>query len=93
MSACLPDGSRDTWRQYQLLDWSYYRQEAFVREDSLLFNRSYLERTEKFYDKYGPKTAIIARLFHRSNVCSFRRGIRANEIPALFCSQCNRRNL
>lgn len=33
----------------------------FVREDSLLFNRSYLERTEKFYDKYGPKTVIIAR--------------------------------
>ena len=32
-----------------------------MREDSLLFNRSYLERTEKFYDKYGPKTVIIAR--------------------------------
>ena len=33
----------------------------FTSEDSKLFNKSYLERTEKFYDKYGTKTVVIAR--------------------------------
>ncbi len=33
----------------------------FTSEDSRLFNKSYLERTEKFYDKYGTKTVVIAR--------------------------------
>ena len=33
----------------------------FTREDSKIFNKSYLERTEKFYDKYGTKTVVIAR--------------------------------
>ena len=33
----------------------------FNREDSKLFNKEYLERTEKFYDKYGAKTVVIAR--------------------------------
>ncbi len=33
----------------------------FTSENSKLFNKSYLERTEKFYDKYGTKTVVIAR--------------------------------
>lgn len=33
----------------------------FTRDDSILFNKSYLERTEKFYEKYGTKTVVIAR--------------------------------
>ncbi len=33
----------------------------FTREDSKLFNKQYLERTEKFYDRYGAKTVVIAR--------------------------------
>ncbi len=33
----------------------------FTSNDSKLFNKSYLERTEKFYDRYGTKTVVIAR--------------------------------
>jgi membrane-associated protein len=33
----------------------------FNREDSLLFHKDHLKRTQKFYDKYGVKTIIIAR--------------------------------
>ncbi|MFN7926956.1 MAG: DedA family protein [Blastocatellia bacterium] len=33
----------------------------FTREDSKLFNKQYLTRTEKFYEKYGAKTVVIAR--------------------------------
>ncbi len=33
----------------------------FTREDSKLFNKQYLERTEKFYERYGAKTVVIAR--------------------------------
>ncbi len=33
----------------------------FTSENSKLFNKSYLERTEKFYTKYGTKTVVIAR--------------------------------
>lgn len=33
----------------------------FTSEDSKLFNKQYLERTEKFYDRYGAKTVVIAR--------------------------------
>lgn len=33
----------------------------FQKEDSLLFKRRYLEKTEAFYAKYGPKTIILAR--------------------------------
>jgi len=34
---------------------------VFSKEDSLLFNKKYLLRTEQFYDKYGAKAVIIAR--------------------------------
>jgi membrane-associated protein len=34
---------------------------VFTKEKSLLFNKSYLMRTEHFYDKYGAKAVIIAR--------------------------------
>jgi membrane-associated protein len=34
---------------------------VFSRENSLLFNKQHLERAQKFFDKHGPKTIIIAR--------------------------------
>lgn len=33
----------------------------FSKEDSLFFRRSYLEKTEAFYNRYGSRTVIIAR--------------------------------
>jgi membrane-associated protein len=33
----------------------------FTREKSLLFNPQHVERTRRFYEKYGPKTIVIAR--------------------------------
>lgn len=33
----------------------------FTREDSLLFKKSHLIKTKKFYEKYGGKTIILAR--------------------------------
>lgn len=34
---------------------------VFQKEDSLFFKRSYLDKTQAFYEKYGGKTIIIAR--------------------------------
>ncbi len=34
---------------------------VFSREDSYFFRKSHLEKTEKFYNKYGSRTVIIAR--------------------------------
>jgi len=34
---------------------------AFTKEKSRLLNREYLERTHRFYEKYGGKTIVIAR--------------------------------
>jgi membrane-associated protein len=34
---------------------------VFTREDSRLLNKKHLERTHRFYEKYGGKTIIIAR--------------------------------
>jgi membrane-associated protein len=34
---------------------------VFTREKSLLFNPKHVERTRRFYEKYGPKTIVIAR--------------------------------
>ena len=36
-------------------------QRLFTREDSLLFKRSHLIRTQRFYEKYGAKTIVLAR--------------------------------
>lgn len=33
----------------------------FSREDSLFFHKQHIEQTEKFYEKYGPRTIILAR--------------------------------
>jgi membrane-associated protein len=33
----------------------------FVKEDSLFFNKKYLEKTREFYEKYGPMTVVIGR--------------------------------
>ena len=33
----------------------------FTREKSLLFNPQHVVRTRRFYEKYGPKTIVIAR--------------------------------
>lgn len=33
----------------------------FFKEDSLLFNKSHLEKSRIFYEKHGPKTLILAR--------------------------------
>jgi membrane-associated protein len=33
----------------------------FSREDSLLFRKQHVEKTKRFYDKYGGKTVMIAR--------------------------------
>jgi membrane-associated protein len=34
---------------------------VFSNPDSKIFRRSYLERTQRFYDKYGGKTIVFAR--------------------------------
>ncbi len=33
----------------------------FSREDSILFHKDHLLRTKRFYEKYGPKTIVMAR--------------------------------
>lgn len=34
---------------------------VFTREDSLLFSKDHIQRAELFYEKYGPRTIILAR--------------------------------
>ncbi|MBF0464629.1 MAG: DedA family protein [Nitrospirae bacterium] len=34
---------------------------VFSKEDSIILNKRHLERTQKFYEKYGTKTIVIAR--------------------------------
>ncbi len=34
---------------------------VFSQKNSRIFNRSYLDKTERFYEKYGAKTIILAR--------------------------------
>ena len=34
---------------------------VFSKQNSKFFNKAYLEKTHKFYDKYGAKTIILAR--------------------------------
>lgn len=33
----------------------------FAKEDSLFFNKKYLEKTKEYYEKYGPMTVVIGR--------------------------------
>ncbi|VEJ21052.1 DedA family protein [Neisseria animaloris] len=39
----------------------YFGAKLFTNPDSKIFKRSYLDKTHKFYEKYGGKTIIIAR--------------------------------
>ncbi len=39
----------------------HFGPKLFSKEDSFFFHKNHLARTQKFYDKYGPKTIIIAR--------------------------------
>ena len=34
---------------------------VFNREDSFFFNKDHVARAQKFYEKYGPKTIVLAR--------------------------------
>lgn len=39
----------------------YIGPKVFEKKDSRIFKKSYLEKTQSFYDKYGAKTIVIAR--------------------------------
>jgi len=67
-------GSLDVWFVVFLLSvsaiagdtinyWIGYKlgPQVFKKENSLFFNKEYLDRTHRFYEKYGGKTIIIAR--------------------------------
>lgn len=36
-------------------------QALFTRDDSLLFKKKHVERTQRFYERYGAKTIVLAR--------------------------------
>jgi membrane-associated protein len=36
-------------------------EKIFTKEDSLFFNKKYLEKTKEFYEKYGPMTVVVGR--------------------------------
>lgn len=40
---------------------TYFGPKLFEREDSTIFKKHYVARTQEFYEKYGPKTIIMAR--------------------------------
>jgi len=40
---------------------SFIGHKVFKKENSRIFKKEYLERTHKFYEKYGAKTIVIAR--------------------------------
>jgi membrane-associated protein len=39
----------------------YLGPKVFSKDKGLLFNKDHLVKTQRFYDKYGPKTIVIAR--------------------------------
>lgn len=39
----------------------HFGPKIFSKEDSFFFHKDHLKRTQHFYDKYGPKTIILAR--------------------------------
>lgn len=40
---------------------NYIGPKVFERKDSRIFKPAYLQKTQEFYDRYGPKTIVIAR--------------------------------
>jgi membrane-associated protein len=45
------------------LTGKHFGPKVFKRRDGLFFRREYVERAERFYEKHGGKTIIIARFF------------------------------
>jgi membrane-associated protein len=39
----------------------HFGPKIFNREDSFFFHKDHLDRTQKFYEKHGPKTIVLAR--------------------------------
>ena len=39
----------------------HFGPKLFSKDDSFFFHKDHLARTQKFYDRYGPKTIILAR--------------------------------
>lgn len=55
MAAAIAGDTAGYWIGYHL------GPRIFSREDSFFFHKNHLARTQKFYEKYGPKTIVIAR--------------------------------
>ena len=55
------DHGRHRGRHRRLLDRRQGGPALFTREQSLLFSRKHLLRTQEFYERHGGKTIIIAR--------------------------------
>ena len=58
---------------------------VFQKEDSKIFKRKYLEKTQRFYTKYGGKTIIIARFVPIVRTFApFLAGVGAMSFPKFF---------
>ena len=55
MAAAIVGDTTGYWIGYHL------GPKLFNRSNSIFFHRDHLMRTKKFYDKYGPKTIVLAR--------------------------------
>jgi len=55
MAAAILGDTTGYWMGYHL------GPKLFSRSDSIFFHKDHLIRTKKFYDKYGPKTIVLAR--------------------------------